>query len=498
MGIPYYFYTLTKTHSNIIVEKLPVNPDIYCMDFNGTIHPVCAKVASDDEELMIKTLYAKVEEDIAQMQPKKTYICVDGIVPVAKMIQQRKRRYLSVYRNQIDNIQPIWDTNAITPGTNFMQKLNTYFKKQIRYNTLSTDIYFSGSDEYGEGEHKIFAKLKTEQDDAYVVINGLDADLIILCLLSHKKNIFLMRESGDTKTYLHIDNLRAAIIEELKKHWNIPATIDTNDVIESYCVMCSLLGNDFIPHLLTLNLKADGLHKLINITGTVYHTFGLLVQNSNINYLALSEILQHLAKSEDKDIYIETEKYIKHKRHDMHASTLNSEFYAIKNKDDVAEKIYSDIEKWRHVYYKHLFNSNISIDSYVINMACEQYITGIYWTYAYYKQKQHDNTWYYPYEYPPSVKDIANFTLGNKEPGLNNKHVSLTSTMQLMIVLPYASKHLIDVRYQKFMEDTKYALYHLYPKQYVIRTYLKTHLWECAPYLPIINIDYIMRIIEHI
>jgi 5'-3' exonuclease len=496
MGIPYYFYTLTKTYNNILLDNLPCNPDIYCMDFNGVIHPVCAKLETADEELIIKELYIKIEHDIALLKPKKTMICVDGIVPIAKMIQQRKRRYLSVFRNKLDNVRPIWDTNAITPGTEFMKKLNTYFKKQIRYNTLPSAIYFSGSDEYGEGEHKIFAKLKAETEDIAIIINGLDADLIILCLMSHRKNIYLMRESNDTKMYLHIENLRTAIIKELTKRWNLDInTVVEKDVIESYCVMCSLLGNDFIPHLLTLNLKADGLDRLISITGTCCNTFGLLVQNSIINYMALSDILQNLAKSEDKDIYIETEKYLKYKRHDLH-NTANSEFYAIKNKDVIAEKIYSDIEKWRQTYYKYLFHTNITIDSSVINMACSEFIKGIYWTYAYYKQKPHDNTWYYPYEYPPSIKDIANYTQGNSEPIIIDKHISLTTNIQLMIVLPHESKNLIDSRYQKFMEDTKYGLCHLYPKSYSIRTYLKTHLWECAPCLPIINIEQIRKHIK--
>ena len=305
-----------------------------------------------------------------------------------------------------------------------------------------------------------------------------------------------MRETNDTRMYLHIENLRKAIIKELIKRWNLDInTIEEKDLIESYCVMCSLLGNDFIPHLLTLNLKADGLDRLISITGACYNTFGFLVQNSTINYMALSDILQHLAKSEDKDLYTETEKYLKYKRHDMH-NTANSEFYAIKNKDSIAEKIYSDIEKWRQTYYKCLFHTNIAIDSSVINMACSEFIKGIYWTYAYYKQRPHDNTWYYPYEYPPSIKDIANYTLGNKEPVMKDKHVPLTTNIQLMIVLPYESKHLIDSRYQKFMEDTKYGLYHLYPKSYNIRTYLKTHLWECAPCLPTINIEHIRKHIK--
>jgi 5'-3' exonuclease len=188
--------------------------------------------------------------------------------------------------------------------------------------------------------------------------------------MSHKKNIYLLREaSGSTNnkqqvldtsnTFLNIDNLRIAIVKELTKKWNIilqdPNDMyskEAQDVIESYCVMCSLLGNDFIPHLLTLNLKADGLEKLITYTAISYRTNGLLVQDSVINYMALSDILQNIAKTEDKDIYTITEKYMKssathHTQHMQHNNIYvvqnASEYYAIKNKDSLAEKIYTNI-----------------------------------------------------------------------------------------------------------------------------------------------------------
>ena len=499
MGIPYYFYTLTKTYPNIVSQSLPLNPDIYCMDFNGIIHPICAELLKNttDESIIIQKLFERVQLDINVLKPKKLILCIDGIVPLAKMVQQRKRRYLSVLRNKIDNIEVKWDTNAITPGTEFMKKLNTYFKKQIRYNTTNVDIFFSGSDEYGEGEHKIFTKLQSEPQEHSVIIHGLDADLIILCLMSHRKNIYLLRETPEQNMFLNIDNLRYAVLKELVHKWEItlqnPSDLystEAQDIIESYCVMCSLLGNDFIPHLLTLNLKAGGLERLISFTGMTYKTFGLLVHDSTINYMALSDILQQISRTEDKDIYTSTEKYLK-------ATTQHvgnkSEYYAIKNKDMIAEKIYSNISKWRHTYYKYLFNTNISIDSAAITNACHQYITGIYWTYAYYKKQNNNNTWFYPYEYPPTVKDIANHTLGNHAPELRNNTMALDTNIQLLIVLPIESKHLLDVKYQAYMEDIKKGLYHLYPKQYAINTYLKTHLWECNPRLPMINIDYIQK-----
>ena len=76
MGIPYYFYTLTKSYHNIVSKVQPINPDIYCLDFNGIIHPVSAKIISEsekvDEDNIINKLYEKIEKDIAYIKPKQT------------------------------------------------------------------------------------------------------------------------------------------------------------------------------------------------------------------------------------------------------------------------------------------------------------------------------------------------------------------------------------------------------------------------------------------
>ena len=43
MGIPYYFYVLTKKYDSILLENITFNIDILCFDFNGIIHPISAK-----------------------------------------------------------------------------------------------------------------------------------------------------------------------------------------------------------------------------------------------------------------------------------------------------------------------------------------------------------------------------------------------------------------------------------------------------------------------
>jgi 5'-3' exonuclease len=136
------------------------------------------------------------------------YIAFDGVAPVAKLEQQRSRRYKSLYQNTItrsiftDIKTDPWNTTAITPGTAFMQKVNEHIKKKFH----NPDVYhvkqiiFSGSDEYGEGEHKIFEHIRQFPEfhkDTNTVIYGLDADLIMLSMnhLPISTHIFLFRET---------------------------------------------------------------------------------------------------------------------------------------------------------------------------------------------------------------------------------------------------------------------------------------------------------------
>ena len=141
-------------------------------------------------------------------------------------------------------------------------------------------------------------------------------------------------------------------------------------------------------------------------------------------------------------------------------------------------------------------DNNITLDSTVMFNACDNYIKGIYWVYSYYKGSDIDCEWFYPYNYPPTLKDLTNHSIAYNEPIIEHNNNFVPSYVQLLIVLPKESSHLLKPKYKKFMNDIYMGLFHMYPVKYKIQTFLKTHLWECNPILPLINLNYIKRVID--
>jgi 5'-3' exonuclease len=483
MGIPYYFYYLTKKYRNIIINELPTDIQIYAIDFNGIIHPEAHKELNNpNKEQLFINLWNKINYYNDNFKPDKMLICIDGVAPLAKIIQQRKRRYLSIYKNKIDEIDVKWDTNAISTGTEFMNNLDEFIQMKIDKENKHSFI-LNGSKNAGEGEHKIFNYFKDIDNTKSIIINGLDADLIILSLISGLSNIYLMRENKDDIIYVSINNLKSALLNELKPKWTF---IDNDiDIIESYCVMCSILGNDFIPHILTLNMKNNGLNKLIDITTKAIEKTGSLVRNNEINKDCLSLIFASIAENEETELLNEISKVISKKPVDF---TLKSQEFALKNKDELLNDIYCNNKKWRYNYYKSLFDININNDSSLISVIVSNFIKGIYWTYNYYKKFDLDLEWFYPYNYPPTTRDISNYLKVNEINKIQKKGDYLEPEIQLMLILPVQSHNLLDFK-PKIKKFTLTKFRYLYPIEFKIQTFLKNHLHDCTPILPMINIS---------
>ena len=128
MGIPVYFKTLITDYQDTILHKGKLN-DIQAIffDLNCLIHPCCRGKTNETE--MIDTIVSEIQRLIDYVNPSDLiYIAIDGIAPKGKMKQQRMRRFKKAIETKYSD-EKSWDTNAISPGTFFMKRLNNVLKE---------------------------------------------------------------------------------------------------------------------------------------------------------------------------------------------------------------------------------------------------------------------------------------------------------------------------------------------------------------------------------
>jgi 5'-3' exonuclease len=499
MGIPFYFSNITKSHPDIINSNIN-NTEYLFLDFNCAIHYCSNKIKSNEqydilnhEEILINECVKYITKITTNIKVNKLlYISIDGVVPFAKMTQQRKRRYLSVWKNNKLNIKS-WDSNAISPGTEFMNKLNITLKGLVDSNKNDYKIIVSDTEEPGEGETKIFnyiteAKITNEK----ITIYGLDADLIMLSMLiGNKNNIYLMRESEFYRfkilsdfLYMDIDLLK----KELKTY--IDSTMESNKIknkIETYIVICFLIGNDFVPSLSYLKIKNGSIDFMMHVLCQVMiPDEELMYFNSSnnqweLNWILFSRFINQLANYEDHDYAKNHEKYYSQTRRRPANDAEYYENYGLYVKP--IDSIRPHEDGWRHRYYKALFPP-VKVDN-----VCRKYIEGIKWNIEYYFNKKCYTKWFYTFDYSPTLFDLNNFIIVNDVNTIayNDSVDYLTSSEHLLRILPKSSSYLLNDSQQRIIGEYKYAKY--YPVDFKIQTYMKHYLHDCIPILPQMQFD---------
>ena len=140
----------------------------------------------------MKAIISQINLIIFKVRPTKlVYLAIDGPAVMAKMVQQRERRYKSykstkelqeirdfhnnekekLDKEELDKTYLQWDSNQITPGTEFIRKvskeLHKYYlhslegSKEIAKLGNKVKVIISDADEPGEGEHKIFDHIRS-------------------------------------------------------------------------------------------------------------------------------------------------------------------------------------------------------------------------------------------------------------------------------------------------------------------------------------------------
>ena len=220
MGIPRFArWIFQNKRRQLTIAHIPNNISSLSFDVNSIIHG-CAQIVygygeaeNDQRKQLIETLsddqleaeLFKLISDsfmriVQRVNPKKFLVlAVDGVAPLSKINQQRMRRY----RMASSPSSMRFDPNCITPGTEFMFRLDKYLQDWINANLslLPEKVLYSNHLVPGEGEQKIFDYVRNFEISGYGahIIYGLDADLIILSLISRLKGIYLIRKVSRVK-----------------------------------------------------------------------------------------------------------------------------------------------------------------------------------------------------------------------------------------------------------------------------------------------------------
>ena len=452
----------------------------------------------------------------ALVNPTQTlYIGVDGVAPMAKIKQQRMRRFKSALQAEEESRLraearghkyeeiPRWDTNAITPGTQFMEKLTLALRE---YASTNKRIVVSPADEPGEGEQKIMAWVRKHKPSD-VVVYGLDADLIVLSLWAHAiqgTQMDLFREEtefngsikedtlGETQfLYLNIQHLSSALYTNYGVESQSKASFLTD-----FVGLMNLLGNDFVPHGMALKIKDEGVEKLLTIYKNHVVPNGSLVTNSagvwSYSVPALITIFKELVQSEPHWM-------LKNIRKKLEArvgftSSKDPEDQALARYNDspvnwaVERCIVSHVQKpdeekprmqlkpnWRDIYDK---------EALLAPHSSQVYLESLSWTLAYYSGESVDMEWYYPWFLPPRMESIVNMLESYTSLPVPTKERPLLKPLeQLAMVLPQSSFTLLPASYRAMIH--KYP--HAWPESYTTYSFGRRFLWECEPLIPLIQ-----------
>ena len=355
MGIPKFFRWISERYPGLMAtakeDQLPEIDNFY-LDMNGIIHN-CTHPCDGDvhfritEDEMFRDIFSYIDTLFKIIKPREYFfLAVDGVAPRAKMNQQRGRRFRSakeafdreeaaMKKGDILPTEQRFDSNCITPGTEFMVKLNQALKEFITMK-LSTDpkwqnvrVILSGHEAPGEGEHKVmdFIRFMRSQprynSNTRHCLYGLDTDLIMLGLASHEPNFVLLREEvkfgkrdspkgrsqrvDPTKinfNVLYLSLLRDYIEKDfLPLKPKLSFEFNLESIIDDWILICFLVGNDFLPHIPHFHIHKNALPLILDVyKATLLKVDGYMNENGVLN-LKRFKVFARILASQDFENY---------------------------------------------------------------------------------------------------------------------------------------------------------------------------------------------------
>jgi len=349
MGVERFFSSIYKDFN--IIKNITKNssgdyPKYNCehflIDFNSIIHTITSIEKNYDYQYIFNQIEKYLNNLTDIVNCKNIYIAIDGVPTLAKMLEQKKRRYLAEIINNIiisKNIkmEEHFDKKLISTGTEFMIKLAEYLK-QIKIKNINITI--SDFNEEGEGEMKIIKYIEDNKlEDVFVY--SPDSDMILLLSMLSIKNLVLFRhDQRQSKiinnnyeyvyNYLDVNRFKDILVNYVKSKKIYD--FDNQKIINDIIYIFTLFGNDFLPKMESLKVEMD-LFILIDyylITFSSDNQYILNYDNKvSLNSNKLLQLLEHLYAIEYILIFRNLQDYL---YRNYEVNFRNKFIYELKNK----------------------------------------------------------------------------------------------------------------------------------------------------------------------
>ena len=509
MGVPALFSLIVRKYGNIIKpletssvstikasksEKASKYDNLY-LDSNSVVYDCVHRLGETiTDELLINAVCKQIHHYINQVKPSQcVFITFDGVAPVAKLENQRNRRYKTEFTNKIlaksNIVKKSWDTTAITPGTPFMKKLDKgihkYFDvKNVKKQFGVENIMISTSVEHGEGEHKIFQYIRDNQEKhskETVVVYGLDADLIMLALGTHLPKFYILREDmydpANDYFCINVGSVHNQLVE-LMRWTSDNYELIPNSTIDDFIFMCFMVGNDFLPHIPSIEIIEDGIELMIQVYKDVCTSYGHLTQNIDGKVCLIQNSMEAFLGT------------IGHYEKENFQTKLGkkSAFFP----DPILEKCAIqtpdgnwtvDIEKYKSDY----INTNFEKD-YDVEKLCHEYLEGMQWVLSYYTRGVPNWKWNYKHHYAPPASILSQHLKTFVIPKYGHT-IPSAPFQQLLSVLPPKSASLIPEPLSKLLTDESSPLKEFCPDVFEIDLAGKRKEWEGIVILPMVDFN---------